>query len=140
MAARNVVALVGGPDIQIPKGRLDGRVSAMSNVRPNLIDTSFTVDTMIQIFGSKGLSMEDIVILSGAHTIGSAHCSVFDDRFKIDSNGNLTFFDSTLGKDYALSLAKKCSQSASEVVMTDPKTPFYFDNQYYGLILARDFL
>ncbi|XP_074280433.1 peroxidase 46-like [Silene latifolia] len=137
MAARDAVALTGGPDIQIPKGRLDGRVSALSNVRPNLIDTSFTVDTMIQIFGSKGLSMEDIVILSGAHTIGSAHCSVFDDRFKIDSNGNLTFCDSTLSKGYALSLGKKCSKSESEAVMTDPNTPFYFDNQYYKNLIAH---
>lgn len=55
----------GGPAIQIPTGRRDGVVSAASNVRPNIIDTSFSVDEMIKIFSSKGLSLEDLVTLSG---------------------------------------------------------------------------
>ncbi|KAL9233944.1 hypothetical protein vseg_008876 [Gypsophila vaccaria] len=137
MAARDAVALSGGPDLEIPTGRLDGRVSAISNVRPNLIDTSFTVDDMIAIFTSKGLSMEDIVVLSGAHTIGSAHCNAFDDRFKINSKGNLTFVDPTLDKFYTLKLAQKCVRSASTVVPNDPWTPFMFDRQYYNNLRAH---
>lgn len=35
------------------------------NVRPNIIDTDFTVDKMINIFSSKGLSVQDLVVLSG---------------------------------------------------------------------------
>jgi len=36
-----------------------------ANVRPNIIDTDFTVDKMINIFSSKGLSVHDLVVLSG---------------------------------------------------------------------------
>lgn len=52
-------------------GRRDGRVSAASNVRPNIIDTSFSLDEMSKIFTSKGLSLDDLVTLSGTHTLPS---------------------------------------------------------------------
>ncbi|KAH9617109.1 hypothetical protein KSS87_004601 [Heliosperma pusillum] len=137
MAARDAVALTGGPDIQIPTGRRDGMVSALSNVRPNIVDTSFKVNDMMKIFGSKGLSLEDIVILSGSHTIGSAHCNAFNDRFQINSKGNMTFVDPTLDKAYALNLAKKCSKTASATVSIDPQTSLAFDNQYYVNLIAH---
>ncbi|XP_074280435.1 peroxidase 46-like [Silene latifolia] len=137
LAARDAVALAGGPDIQIPTGRLDGRSSKLSNVRPNLIDTSFTLDDMIEIFVSKGLSLHDIVVLSGAHTIGLAHCSAFNERFQINSEGNLTFVDSTLDRSYALHLAQRCSRSASAMVNIDPQTPHFFDRQYYNNLIAH---
>lgn len=59
----------GGPAVRIPTGRRDGRVSSASNVRPNIIDTSFTMDEMTKLFSSKGLSLDDLVILSGRNAI-----------------------------------------------------------------------
>jgi len=50
----------------IPTGRRDGMVSVASNVRPNIVDTSFSMDQMIQLFATKGLSLLDLVVLSGA--------------------------------------------------------------------------
>lgn len=50
----------------IPTGRRDGMVSLASNVRPNIVDTSFSMDEMVQLFASKGLSLLDLVVLSGA--------------------------------------------------------------------------
>lgn len=55
----------GGPMLQIPTGRRDGRASVASVVRFNIIDTSFTMDEMMKLFSSKGLSLDDLVILSG---------------------------------------------------------------------------
>lgn len=52
--------------IQIPTGRRDGIVSVASNVRPNIVDTSFTMDEMVKLFSTKGLSLLDLVVLSGA--------------------------------------------------------------------------
>lgn len=40
-------------------------VSSASNVRPNIVDTTFTMDEMVNLFSSKGLSLDDLVILSG---------------------------------------------------------------------------
>ena len=50
----------------------------------------------------------------------------------MNSNGNLTFVDPILNKGYALHLAKKCSRGASGIVNIDPKTPLYFDQEYYN--------
>jgi hypothetical protein len=42
-------------------------VSIASNVRPNIVDTSFTMDEMVKLFANKGLSVLDVVILSGSY-------------------------------------------------------------------------
>ncbi|XP_065849869.1 peroxidase 46 [Euphorbia lathyris] len=139
LAARDAVAFTGGPLINIPTGRRDGRVSAAPNVRPNIIDTSFTMNEMIKIFSSKGLSLDDLVILSGAHTIGAAHCSAFSDRFSEDSKGKLKLVDPSLNSSYANTLMKQCPARASSsiTVNNDPETSTTFDNQYYRNLLSR---
>ncbi|CAK9184621.1 unnamed protein product, partial [Ilex paraguariensis] len=74
-----------------------------------------------------------------AHTIGSAHCSSFSDRFQLNSKGKLTRVDASLGKDYAAKLAKQCPAGASlsVTVNNDPETPALFDNQYYKDLLLH---
>ncbi|CAN6582809.1 unnamed protein product [Malus baccata var. baccata] len=139
LAARDAVEFAGGPAVQIPTGRRDGKVSAASNVRPNIVDTSFTMDEMIKLFSSKGLSLVDLATLSGAHTIGSAHCSAFRDRFKQDPKGKFTLIDTSLDNVYAEELMEQCPAGANQstTVKNDPKTSFAFDNQYYQNLLAH---
>ncbi|XP_019176609.1 PREDICTED: peroxidase 46 isoform X2 [Ipomoea nil] len=139
LAARDAVEFVGGPSVAIPTGRRDGRVSLGKNVRPNIIDTSFTMDEMMKIFAAKGLSLDDLVTLSGAHTIGSAHCSAFSDRFQLASNGSFLPIDAALDHAYAAELARQCPAGASDAVTVnnDPVTPSLFDNQYYKDLLAH---
>ncbi|KAL1337659.1 hypothetical protein AAHE18_10G154700 [Arachis hypogaea] len=139
LAARDAVGIAGGPMVQIPTGRRDGMVSLASNVRPNIVDTSFTMDEMVKLFTSKGLSVLDLVILSGAHTIGAAHCNAFRGRFQEDTKGRLTLIDKTLDSNYAVELMKQCPASAmaSATVNNDPETPMVFDNQYYRNLLVH---
>ncbi|XP_027333445.1 peroxidase 46 [Abrus precatorius] len=139
LAARDAVGIVGGPVVLIPTGRRDGRVSLASNVRPNIVDTSFTMDEMINRFSSKGLSLFDLVILSGAHTIGTSHCNSFRDRFQEDSKGKLTLIDKALDSSYAEELMKECPLSASPSVQVnnDPETSMVFDNQYYKNLMMN---
>ncbi|KAJ4890666.1 Peroxidase 18 [Raphanus sativus] len=140
LAARDAVEALGGPVVAIPTGRRDGTVSAAENVRPNIIDTDFTVDKMINIFSSKGLSVQDLVVLSGAHTVGAAHCNTFNSRFKRDPRGNFELIDASLDNSYAQTLLNKCSSSmdpTTAVVNNDPETSSTFDNQYYKNLLAH---
>ncbi|KAL7159572.1 hypothetical protein ABFS83_01G036600 [Erythranthe nasuta] len=140
LAARDAVEFTGGPNIQIPTGRKDGRISMAANVRPNIIDTSFTLDEMIKIFSAKGLSIDDLVTLSGAHTIGRSHCGSFNDRFKVDSNGNLTLIDLSLDRQYATQLMKMCPNNNNNdrvTVNNDPASPLQFDNSYFKILLAH---
>jgi peroxidase len=55
----------GGPAVPVTLGRRDGLVSLASNVRANIIDTGFSVDAMATSFARKGLSLNDLVTLSG---------------------------------------------------------------------------
>lgn len=66
----------GGPSVAVPLGRRDGRVSSASSVLPNIIDTTFTLDEMLNHFSSKGLSLEDLVALSGTGNPRSSSSSV----------------------------------------------------------------
>lgn len=76
---------------------------------------------------------------TGAHTIGSAHCNAFSDRFRLNSKGKLTLIDTSLDKTYAAELTKQCpaAASASKTVSNDPETPFIFDNQYFQVVLEH---
>lgn len=78
-------------------------------------------------------------IIPGAHTIGSAHCSAFSDRFQQDSKGKLKLVDTSLDNAYAGELMRQCPAGAnpSTTVKIDPNTSFAFDNQYYQNLIAH---
>ncbi|EMS45152.1 Peroxidase 18 [Triticum urartu] len=109
LAARDAVTFTGGPSVPVSLGRRDSLVSLASNVRANIIDTGFSVDAMAASFASKGLSLDDLVTLSGGHTIGSAHCGTFRERFRPDANGSMVPVDGTMNADWAGSFARLTS-------------------------------
>ncbi|PSS31758.1 Peroxidase [Actinidia chinensis var. chinensis] len=73
LAARDAVVLSKGHNYQVETGRRDGLVS-----RNSLVDDFPDVNDPIQLlkskFRNKGLSDKELVLLSGAHTIGSTAC------------------------------------------------------------------
>lgn len=134
LAARDAVVAMGGPRVEIPTGRKDGLTSSAANVRPNLPDTPFSLDELLSFFGRKGLDLDDLVALSGAHTVGVAHCTAFNDRFSFSSNGTVVSQDPTMDPAYAAQLVQRCpaDPSGSTLIVNDLKTPTVFDNAYYG--------
>lgn len=81
-----------------------------------------------------------LLSVSGAHTVGAAHCNTFNSRFKRDPRGNFELIDASLDNSYAQTLLNKCSSSmdpTTTVVNNDPETSSTFDNQYYKNLLAH---
>lgn len=76
-AARDSVALAGGLSYQVPSGRRDGRVSLAQDALNNLPPPTSNASDLVASFALKNLTVEDIVVLSGAHTIGVSHCDSF---------------------------------------------------------------
>ncbi|RYR06791.1 hypothetical protein Ahy_B05g074109 [Arachis hypogaea] len=83
-------------------------------------------------FAKRGLSIKDLVTLSGGHTLGFSHCSSFQSRLH-----NFSFLhdiDPTLNTNFALGLKNKCpnpnttSPNAGEFL---DSTTSVFDNDYY---------
>ncbi|XP_043689762.1 peroxidase 19 [Telopea speciosissima] len=132
IAARDFVHLAGGPYYQVKKGRWDGRVSMASSVSSNIPRANSTVDDLLKLFASKGLTLEDLVVLSGAHTIGFAHCEHFVDRlyhYKGTKKPD-PYIDPRLLK--ALRMTCPASGGNTDVVAPfDVTTPFVFDHVYY---------
>lgn len=129
-AARDSAILAGGIIInyEVPAGRRDGRISDANEPDLDLPPPFFNLTQLIQSFARKGLSVKEMVALSGAHSIGIAACSSFEDRL-------LTL--PVTGHSYARRLRSKCSSSASSseseevTVPLDFVTPSRLDNQYY---------
>ncbi|XP_047955222.1 peroxidase 19 [Salvia hispanica] len=138
IAARDFVHLAGGPYYQVKKGRWDGKISMASRVASNLPRSNATVDELVRIFSSKGLTLEDMVILSGAHTIGFAHCKQFVSRL-YDYKGTKQP-DPSMDPRLLKALKMSCPHFGGNtdiVAPFDVTTPFAFDNAYYGNLMAK---
>ncbi|KAL8130347.1 hypothetical protein V2J09_019502 [Rumex salicifolius] len=133
ISARDFVHLAGGPYYEVEKGRWDGKISKASHVASHLPHANSTLDSIITLFASKGLKVNDLVALSGAHTIGFSHCRHLINRI-YDYKGTKQpqpQIDPRLLK----ALKMSCPQyggNADIVVPFDVTTPFSFDNAYYG--------
>ncbi|KAK1654083.1 hypothetical protein QYE76_071888 [Lolium multiflorum] len=70
----------GSIDYTLAPGRLDGVVSSAAEADATLPEASFSFQELKDNFNRTGFSVEDLVILSGAHSIGVAHRTSFQDR------------------------------------------------------------
>ncbi|XP_030460135.2 peroxidase 19 [Syzygium oleosum] len=138
IAARDFVHLSGGPYYQVKKGRWDGRISMATKVPPNLPRANSTIDKLLKLFNSKGLTLEDMVVLSGAHTIGFAHCEQFLSRL-YDYKGTKQpdpMIDPRLLKALTM-LCPHFGGNKDIIAPFDVTTPFVFDHAYYANLEAK---
>ncbi|XP_062204917.1 peroxidase 5-like [Phragmites australis] len=134
-AARDSVALAGGNAYQVPAGRRDGAVSRASATNGNLPPPTANVAQLTQIFASKGLTQKEMVILSGAHTIGASHCSSFSSR--LSRSGTTAGQDPTMDPAYVVQLARQCPQAGDPLVPMDAVSPNAFDEGFYKGVMAN---
>ncbi|XP_047329238.1 peroxidase 66 [Impatiens glandulifera] len=138
IAARDVVALSGGPHWHVLKGRKDGRVSN-ANETVNLPAPTFNLTQLINSFSQKGLGINDLVALSGGHTVGFSHCSSFESRISNFSPQNN--IDPSMDMEFAKDLIKNKCPKTNQVHDNNAgqfldSTPSTFDNVYYKQVKA----
>ncbi|KAK1291762.1 Peroxidase 5 [Acorus calamus] len=134
-AARDSAFISGGIDYQVPSGRRDGRVSLAPEVRENLPFPTFNADQLKARFLEKGLSAEEMVTLSGAHSIGVSHCSSFNTRL-YNFNNVTNAQDPSMDPALAAYLKTRCppppmDKKVDPIAPLDFSTPNRLDNKYY---------
>ncbi|CAN1240631.1 Peroxidase 4 [Linum grandiflorum] len=141
LAAMDSVVYLGGPWWEVGLGRRDSITASKEAAEVSLPQPTFNLSDLAGNFWAHGLSLRDMVALSGidhsatrAHTIGLARCTTFRDHI---------YKDTDIDPPFAKWLRKICPRIGDDDVLTplDYRTPLYFDNSYYvNLVNERGLL
>ncbi|CAN6903069.1 unnamed protein product [Brassica oleracea] len=134
LVARDAVLVIRGPWWPVPLGRRDGRISRISEA--NLPSPFANVDTLKKNFSDKGLNTKDLVVLSGAHTIGVSSCGLISSRIhNFTGRGD---FDPAMNPNYVMELKKRCQPTdVKTIVDMDPGSVDKFDSHYFDAVDQR---
>ncbi|KAI7990257.1 Peroxidase 44 [Camellia lanceoleosa] len=138
LATRDSIVLAGGPNYMVPTGRRDGLVS-----NPNLVNLpgpSLSVSQALQFFTAKKLTLNDMVTLLGAHTVGVAHCGFFQNRlsnFQGSGKPDPTMDPTLVSKLFKLCGTQSRPLSQDPTAFLDQNTSFIFDNEFYNQIKLK---
>ncbi|MCD9642384.1 hypothetical protein HAX54_029191 [Datura stramonium] len=118
----------GGWGWEVQMGRKDSLTASKTTANNNIPGPNSNVATLLSNFQNLGLSLKDMVTLSGAHTIGKARCGTFSSRLNVGSNSDMNL-------DFLQSLQQLCSANTT-LANLDDMTPSTFDNHYYVNLLS----
>ncbi|XP_030539843.1 peroxidase 40 [Rhodamnia argentea] len=135
-AARDSVLLSGGPGWDVLMGRRDSLGASKAVANNNIPAPNSTVEILVAKFQNVGLTLRDMVALSGAHTMGKARCPTF--RSRLVGSAHLT--GPKVNLNFLQSLQQLCSgpNSNSTLADLDLATPATFDNQYYVNLISGE--
>ncbi|KAG6545630.1 hypothetical protein Mapa_012984 [Marchantia paleacea] len=139
LVARDAMVAFGVPGLNwnVPLGRRDGIVSSAAEANDNLPPPFADFVSLKTQFAGKGFTVREMVVLSGSHTIGAAHCSQIQTRLYNFSSTKAT--DPALHHSFAQSLKTQCPfGDTTTVIKMDQSTTNdiwnreYFDNVLHG--------
>ncbi|KAK4417726.1 Peroxidase 29 [Sesamum alatum] len=132
LAARDAVAIAGGPTISVPLGRRDTAVAhSRQEADVGLPRNEVNLTKALQVFSQEvGITFDETVAILGAHTLGLTHCDCLMERLYQNS----TVLPPGSEAEYVKYLTKVCPEGGQGRFTTtlnlDP-TPRTFDNKYY---------
>ncbi|KAJ8570925.1 hypothetical protein K7X08_037897 [Anisodus acutangulus] len=110
-------------------GRRDSTLTSRTTTNNDIPTPFMDLSALINNFKKQGLDEEDLVALSGGHTLGFAQCSTFRNRIYNDANIDSTF---------ASQRQANCPRSGgdSNLASLDP-TPALFDSKYFSNLVSN---
>ncbi|XP_050227744.1 lignin-forming anionic peroxidase-like [Mercurialis annua] len=135
LAVRDASVAMGGPSWTVKLGRRDSTSANRSLADAILPGASASLESLISLFGSKGLSARDMVALSGSHTIGQARCVTFSGRIYNNASTDID-------PGFATIRRRQCPppgnvDGSGNLVPLDLVTPNSFDNNYFKNLLQK---
>ncbi|TVU18016.1 hypothetical protein EJB05_34081, partial [Eragrostis curvula] len=130
LAARDSTTISGGFSFPMPTGRRDAMASIMYyDFEHSVPDPYSGLQTLIDSFAIRGLDVDDLVALSGAHSFGMSHCIGVVNRLYPTT-------DATMNATYAEEL-RKVGPLFNNNRVTDPNE---LSSQYYSNVLSGQVL
>lgn len=143
LAARDATTVSGGFSFPMPTGRRDALVSVPNQDfdHYSIPDPYWDVENLIQAFASRGLDIDDLVVLSGAHSFGISQCGAVQKRLYPTT-------DTTMNSTYAAALKQVCTadldlrwyRAGPDVNNNRVTDPNVLSNQYYSNVLTGQVL
>lgn len=129
VAARDSIVVLGGKSYGVQVGRRDSRTASQSAANNNIPSPSSSFQTLLSNFQSHGLSLKDLVVLSGGHTIGQARCTTFRARL---------YNETTIDASLVSALRSRCPPAGGDDNLSplDGSTT-NFDTFYFGGLLQK---
>ncbi|KAF9591036.1 hypothetical protein IFM89_001246 [Coptis chinensis] len=136
IAARDSVVIdtqLGGPTWNVKLGRRDARTASQLAANTSIPPPFFNLTNLISNFQAQGLSVRDLVALSGTHTIGQARCTSFRDRIYNETNN----IDETFARTRQRNCPRTSPTGDNNLAPLDRQTPTSFDNKYYKNLISK---
>ncbi|XP_015964990.1 peroxidase C1C-like [Arachis duranensis] len=132
-SANEAMAIAGGVRQRPLGGRRDALNSLATAADQNLASPTATIDQMSAIFRRLGFNQEEMVVLLGAHSVGTAHCDLFMDR--VYNFRNTQKPDPVLPLPYVEDLRRLCANPGTPQFRNPnvnfDETPYALDNRYF---------
>ncbi|CAN6212715.1 unnamed protein product [Urochloa humidicola] len=134
VAARDSIVALGGSSYDVLLGRRDATTASMDDANNDIPTPFMDVAALVSNFESHGLSLSDLVVLSGGHTLGYSRCLFFRSRLYNETD--------SLDAAYAAALDERCPLSGDDDALAAlDDTPTTVDTDYYqGLMNGRALL
>ncbi|XP_062189931.1 peroxidase RIP1-like [Phragmites australis] len=134
VAARDSIVALGGASYDVLLGRRDATTASNADADNDIPTPFMDLPVLLANFQSHGLSLHDLVVLSGAHTLGYSRCLFFRGRLYNETD--------TLDPAYAASMDKRCPPTGDDDALSSlDDTPTTVDTDYYqGLMQGRALL
>lgn len=139
-AANEATILAGLPRRRPVGGRRDAMISLASMVEDNnLPNPLWSLGQMIQVFNKKGFSEAEMVVLLGAHSVGTAHCDFFMNRAYNFNDTQKP--DPTLPAPVADEIKGVCTNPGTPQFRNPPmnfdETPTVLDNLFFKNMVEK---
>ncbi|BFG22951.1 hypothetical protein CerSpe_092250 [Prunus speciosa] len=132
IAARDSVAILGGPSWNVKLGRRDARTASQAAANNSIPPPTRNLNQLISIFNALGLSTRDLVALSGSHTIGQSRCIQFRPRIYNETN-----IDSSFAQTRRSNCPRAAGSGDNNLAPLDLQTPTAFDNNYFKNLIQN---
>ncbi|KAL3630565.1 hypothetical protein CASFOL_023549 [Castilleja foliolosa] len=131
IAAMQSVVLLGGLSWDTKLGRKDSTKAYTSAANSGALPSpASNLNQLIKIFKANNLTKQDLVALSGGHSIGQTRCGVFKSRI---------YNETDIDESFATEARKGCpaNKGDDKLEALDKSTPNKFDNSYYTAVTNR---